>query len=406
MAAAGAAGTVRASLRDLRGPSRCARRRLLGRFHGIAAKDVSGSFDLERLLAELEYMLVKAVRLLVSETERVWSDSERAYRFCPRLRLRQFSMMSSGEAVRNASVEGDAMDIRLCEELVVLSESLSFRKASERLFLTQSTLSKHVAAAEREVGFRIFERSSQGVELTAGGRVLVEDLRQVVALYGSSLDRARACQVKADAVVRVAGPLLNPRIASVISEAALRVSHSQEAVFQLAMVETGVRDCPVKLMRREVDVAVGFWFDDDLPELHCEHLFNIPFGIACHATSPLATKSHLSFDDLANAHMISYPMQDREAYHAYVRKVRKRHGIDMPIEHLEPDTLCFPQTTDSVIFGVFFPDYVRFGGDIVTRPLDDCAERFEVFAMCRADETRSAVLSLFDAIVAEARSQN
>ena len=38
--------------------------------------------------------------------------------------------------------------------------------------------------------------------------------------------------------------------------------------------------------------------------------------------------------------------------------------------------------------------------------IDDLSDQFDLCVLCRADETRPAVLSLFDAIVAEARSQN
>lgn len=295
------------------------------------------------------------------------------------------------------------MDIRLCEELVTLSECLNFRKAADRLFIAQSTLSKHVSAAEREAGFRIFERSAQGVELTEGGRVLVEGLRSVVCHYNRALQQARACQTKQDVTVRIAGPLLNSRIASIVSCAT--VEEPQNASLQVSMMEMGVRDAHEKLLSHEADIAVAFRYDDEVPGLHYEHLFSIPFGIACHAANPLASKSPLTFDDLIDAPMISYPMQEREAYHSFVREVRKRHGIETAIEHLAPDALCFPRNTESVIFGVYFPDYSRFGGDIVARPLDDDSDQFDVCVLCRADEERPAVLRLFDAIVAAARGE-
>ena len=58
------------------------------------------------------------------------------------------------------------MDIGTCRELIELAECLNFHKAANRLFITQSTLSKHVIAAERELGIRIFERNTQKVALT------------------------------------------------------------------------------------------------------------------------------------------------------------------------------------------------------------------------------------------------
>jgi DNA-binding MarR family transcriptional regulator len=75
------------------------------------------------------------------------------------------------------------LNLEYCKELIVLADLLSFSKAAERLYITQSTLSKHVAAAEREAGFRIFDRTTSHVALTEAGRIYIDYLRQVVDRY-------------------------------------------------------------------------------------------------------------------------------------------------------------------------------------------------------------------------------
>ena len=79
------------------------------------------------------------------------------------------------------------MDIRSCRELIAVADRLSFSDAAEELFVTQPTLSKHVAAAEREVGFRIFDRDTAGVDLTAEGELFIDGLRDVVESYETAL---------------------------------------------------------------------------------------------------------------------------------------------------------------------------------------------------------------------------
>lgn len=289
------------------------------------------------------------------------------------------------------------MDISYCEELVTLAECLNFRKAAARLFITQSTLSKHVTTVEREVGFRIFERSTQKVSLTESGAVFVEGLKDVVNSYETVLREARDCQADQDTTVRVMGPLLNAQLASIVSLAASQVA--ERRAIKVSMAEVGVRDYEERLIEGDADVAVGFRYAETSPELCYEHLFNLPFGIACHASHPLAERHPLSFSDLAGARMMSYPMEERASYHAFVREAKERHHLHTAIEHLDPDALCFPSTTDSVIFGVHFPDYSRFGGDIVARPLDDITDVFDVCVVRRLSEDNETVLDLFDAIV-------
>lgn len=66
---------------------------------------------------------------------------------------------------------GSAMQIETLEEYVVLAKHLNFSKAAIELSMTQSTLSKHIAALEREVGFPVVERSGS-VRLTQAGAML------------------------------------------------------------------------------------------------------------------------------------------------------------------------------------------------------------------------------------------
>jgi DNA-binding transcriptional LysR family regulator len=63
---------------------------------------------------------------------------------------------------------------RLLRYALVLGERRNFARAAEALGLTQPTLSRSIAALERDLGVRLFERSHKGVTPTVFGRVLLE----------------------------------------------------------------------------------------------------------------------------------------------------------------------------------------------------------------------------------------
>lgn len=63
-----------------------------------------------------------------------------------------------------------------------VAEHLSFRKAGEKLYLTQPAVTLQIKTLEEELGTRLFERSASGVHLTHGGEILMgyaEQLRQL-----------------------------------------------------------------------------------------------------------------------------------------------------------------------------------------------------------------------------------
>ena len=65
------------------------------------------------------------------------------------------------------------LDVRRMKVLREVAERGSFSAAAEALNFTQSAISQHVAALERETGARLVERGARGVRLTDAGRALV-----------------------------------------------------------------------------------------------------------------------------------------------------------------------------------------------------------------------------------------
>lgn len=64
---------------------------------------------------------------------------------------------------------------------VAVAEELSFRRAAERLSITQPPLTRQIRALEEEVGERLFDRSSRGVALTATGAHLLGESCKLLA---------------------------------------------------------------------------------------------------------------------------------------------------------------------------------------------------------------------------------
>lgn len=66
------------------------------------------------------------------------------------------------------------------KEFVVLAELKNFWEASERLFLNQSTLSKHIRLMEKELGVPLFTRTTRRVELTKYGEALFPYAKSII----------------------------------------------------------------------------------------------------------------------------------------------------------------------------------------------------------------------------------
>jgi len=73
------------------------------------------------------------------------------------------------------------MTLRQFEVFLAVAGAKSFRRAAERLHLSQPTLSQHVRELETELGARLLDRIGRAVQLTDAGRVLEEHATRLLA---------------------------------------------------------------------------------------------------------------------------------------------------------------------------------------------------------------------------------
>ncbi len=82
-------------------------------------------------------------------------------------------------------------DVRHLKHFVAVSRASSFRVAANQLGVSQSTMTKSVAALEQAVQLRLFNRTTRRVDLTDTGRELLPLAEAAVKSYDTFLNQAR-----------------------------------------------------------------------------------------------------------------------------------------------------------------------------------------------------------------------
>jgi LysR family transcriptional regulator, glycine cleavage system transcriptional activator len=135
---------------------------------------------------------------------------------------------------------------------------LSFTRAAEELFLTQSALSRQVQALEEALGVPLFERRHRALALTPAGQAFHRDITAVLSALATAADAAhgsaRPPGVTLSTTVSFASLWVIPRLP------AFRARHPDTEVYISA------DDRLVDLGRGEVDVAVRYLADAKAPE--------------------------------------------------------------------------------------------------------------------------------------------
>jgi DNA-binding transcriptional LysR family regulator len=87
------------------------------------------------------------------------------------------------------------MELRHLEHFIAVAETGSFTRAATVVHVGQSALSASVRALERQLGTRLFDRTTHSVDLTEAGTALIAEARHTL----------RAAEAARDAVAAVSG---------------------------------------------------------------------------------------------------------------------------------------------------------------------------------------------------------
>ncbi|MFI9650727.1 LysR family transcriptional regulator [Streptomyces sp. NPDC052040] len=90
------------------------------------------------------------------------------------------------------------MDLQQMRYVLAVAETASFTRAAEQCHIVQSALSHQVARLEKELGTRLFERTSRRVRLTTAGEAFLPAARQAL----QAAERARADVAAATGEIR------------------------------------------------------------------------------------------------------------------------------------------------------------------------------------------------------------
>ena len=187
------------------------------------------------------------------------------------------------------------LEWRQIRYFLVLAEELNYRRAAERLHLTQPPLSRQIAALEAALGVSLFDRDTVGTRLTAAGQVARREFTRALRGFDAAVQAVVASVPPPPARFRLGVPWWSDLSRLGGFEQALRAAGPLPA---LEPLPGNSLDLLAALARGELDAA-AITLPQDLQGLpHCvvarlSHVALLP------SASPLARRRAVSLADLA-----------------------------------------------------------------------------------------------------------
>ena len=212
------------------------------------------------------------------------------------------------------------MNIKHLEHLLALADTGSFSRAAEKLFITQSALSRSIQSLEGDLGAKVLDRIGKRNELTPLGLDVVARARHIVRDTAELRHSAQLLQQGGQGSVSVglgSGPgalLTIPLMCSAAGHyPGMRVAITRGSTeLQIQQLRSRQLDAMVVDMRRVTPAT----------DLNIESLGEVRAGFIVNSAHPLAAKRAVSFQDITQYPVASTPLSDE-----VVRLLVDQYGV-------------------------------------------------------------------------------
>ncbi|QPC99659.1 hydrogen peroxide-inducible genes activator [Qipengyuania soli] len=244
--------------------------------------------------------------------------------------------------------------IRQFEMFAKIAETGSMGEAALALGLTQPALSQQLRSLEDALGLKLFERVPKGMQLTPGGRELIQSARSVLGAvrdFGEVADRvaSRPAGTIRFGVTPTIGPYLMPQV--------IKELHRRYPALRLYIREGIPSVQQGELAAGELDMVLS-----PMPiagrGLHIEPLFREPLRIVAPPDDPLLTLDRLTRRSFGGRTFLT--LDHRHHYHRQLEGVCAQFGATILADYEGTSLDALRQMAASGVGLAMLPEiYVR-----------------------------------------------
>jgi DNA-binding transcriptional LysR family regulator len=273
------------------------------------------------------------------------------------------------------------IDLRQLRQFVAVAEELHFRRAADRLGMSQPPLTVAIRRLEEEVAAILVERGQKTVRLTAAGAVLLDEARRLLASADAALTATRDAAAGKLGRVRLGyvGSAMYGRLPEQLSS--FRREYPDVRIDLREMTTAGQ---VAALRAGDLDLAIVIPPLGDVGGLETIPFDTDQLAIALPSSHPLTDLAEVKIADLAGEPFVSWPRGQGRNFHDRVTQLcvdagfspdvrQEAHGMHavLSLVAVETGVAIVPASMASIR-----------PAEVAYRPIEGDAARFDLL-LCR-----------------------
>ncbi|MHA7057142.1 LysR family transcriptional regulator [Aquimarina sp. M1] len=258
------------------------------------------------------------------------------------------------------------LELRHFTYFLAVAEELHFRKAAERLFISQPGLSRQIKQMEEIIGAELFIRNKRNVSLTVAGKYLKKEIAYIFNHIDFTVKQTRLIDKGSEGEVRIG--FLGSAIQTVIPDLLVHVDNEYPKI-QFSLEEMSNYDQVNAIVSDELDI--GF-----------VRLARVPNGLCIKAvqtdTFSLALpKNHFLNEDnfkdvaqVAEEHFVLFSSDYSSIYYDKIMSICEDKGFTPIVSHKSVHAQTIFKLVESGLGVAIIPTSLQYGFDLNVKFLE------------------------------------
>jgi DNA-binding transcriptional LysR family regulator len=280
------------------------------------------------------------------------------------------------------------MELRHLRYFVTIAEEQSFTRAAERLWIAQPGLSTQIRRLEEELGVKLFERHTRGVDLTDAGRVFLERAR--AALAAAEDAKAAVSDLESGLVGAIRLGLATEARSQLVPSLLERFGASRPDV-EITVIESHGGTLLRDLRDKRLDALIAPSAFGS-PELNRISLGSEPWAVLVGPGHRLARPGPVTVDELDGEAVVVTGHRDGAGYDRAVAQMLSELGLSPALRRGGAGPALFGPVADGRALALTTVAGAA-AGDVLARPL--CPAREVGFELFWRDESPAPALREF-----------